>query len=153
MATRGAKPTPTALKILNGTRKDRIPKNEPTPQPGRPQPSEELTGPALAEWNRITAALEGMRILTTADAAALTLYALTYADAHRAARDLAKQGGVIVSVTGGIKLNPNWTILTQARALMLRILTEYGLTASSRSRVAAPSAAPADPLEAFLAGG
>ena len=52
MAKRGPKPQPTALKLLRGTRADRVNDAEPCPPPGEPAPPAYLDAEGLAEWGR-----------------------------------------------------------------------------------------------------
>jgi hypothetical protein len=60
---RGRKPQPTALKILKGTRADRINRNEPKKLDEKPQKSELLDAHGQAEWDRIVPKLEAMGVL------------------------------------------------------------------------------------------
>ena len=54
MGARGPKPTPTALRVLQGNRSKRaLPQNEPKPQRGLPSPPHYLDAYALEEWERL----------------------------------------------------------------------------------------------------
>ncbi|NLD95616.1 MAG: phage terminase small subunit P27 family, partial [Synergistaceae bacterium] len=77
MATRGRKPKPTALKLLEGDRgKGRRPlnKNEPIPPEGAIKCPSWLLPEAKKEWKRLAPALEAMRVLTVADLKAFEGY-------------------------------------------------------------------------------
>jgi P27 family predicted phage terminase small subunit len=78
MAIRGRKPTPTPLKILRGTRADRIPKAEPHAPAGRPKPPAHLDKVARAEWRRMVPILEKLGVLTQAEGGALAVYCVAY---------------------------------------------------------------------------
>lgn len=151
MSKRGPKPTPTPLKILRGTRKDRIPAAEPTPEPGRIEPPAALEGEAAKEWARIVPILEGMKVLTPADSMALALYCQAFARAVEAEATIRQTGMIIRTGLGGVKTNPAYAIAAAARAEMLKILAEFGCTPSSRSRIAAPAERVADELAEFTA--
>lgn len=153
MAKRGPKPKPTTLKLIEGTRADRVNRDEPRPALASPniEPPENLDGPALDEWRRMSRILSDMRVMTVADAAALRLYCEAYALHREATEAVRDQGMVTIAGSGGLKTNPHVTIANQARAIMLKILSEFGCTPSSRSRVQAlPNHDQVDPLDALI---
>ena len=82
MATRGRKPLPTAIKLLEGDRgKGRRPinKNEPTPSQENVKCPAWLMPEAKKEWKRLAPALMAMGILTDHD---LEAFAGFYRDAE-----------------------------------------------------------------------
>lgn len=128
MAKRGPKPKPTALKVLDGTRADRINDLEPVyPVPaGVPEPPEWLESYSKSLWRRLAPLLHGQGILTEADLPAFENLCDLYHRWRTYRDDLS------------------------ARKEYNRLLTEFGLTPSSRSRIKATDK-PKDDLEAFLA--
>ena len=79
MAIPGAKPKPTALKLLEGNPGKRpTNKNEPRPKVFVPKPPAHLTDAALLEWKRVSEQLAMLGILTTLDRAVLAGYCQAY---------------------------------------------------------------------------
>ena len=152
MARRGRKPKPTALKLLEGTRADRVNDREPAMPTGLPERPDYLAGPARAEWDRMIELLRSSGVLSRADGAALALYCQTYGRWREAEDNLALHGCVVEAVAGGAKTSPYVGIAHQCLALMHRLLVEFGLTPSSRSRIKSTVEKPKDALEEFLAG-
>jgi P27 family predicted phage terminase small subunit len=152
MARRGPKPKPTALKILEGVRADRINGDEPAPPAGVPERPAQLDGLAAEEWDRVAPVLASMRVLTSADVSALAVYCQAYAR-HAAALEAIAEHGIVVA-TGedgdGIKANPAAAIAARCEELMLRVLAEFGGTPSSRSGLKAAPEKTADKLGSFL---
>lgn len=150
MAKRGPKPKPTSLKLLSGTRPDRINQNEPEAPEGIPGPPEHLKGMALDQWHRIAPMLGRMRVLTPADAEALALYCTHFErwqEAEAAIRDI---GLLVETPAGGAKISPYYSIASQAMRECSKLLVEFGCTPSARSRVdATPDAKPSALSEYF----
>lgn len=154
---RGRKPKPTALKLLDGTRADRINTAEPSPAKGRPERPAHLDDVACAEWDRIVPQLEQLGVLSQVDGAALALYCGAFSEMLAAEASVREYGLLIDTgitaegATPGKKANPAVAIARQARAQLHRLLVEFGLTPSSRSRLKANTAErPRDALEEFL---
>ena len=75
MATRGRKPKPTALKLLEGNPGKRpLNANEPIPPQGEVKCPSWLLPEAKKEWKRLAPAMESMGILTLADEKAFAGY-------------------------------------------------------------------------------
>jgi phage terminase small subunit len=75
MGRRGPAPTPTSLKVLRGTRPDRVNLNEPRPIEGRPViPPAGLPPLAREEWDRVAPHLIAMGIVAEPDTAGLACY-------------------------------------------------------------------------------
>lgn len=151
MSRRGPKPKPTQIKLLEGTRPDRINRNEPAPPAGPPETPDHLDTIARAEWTRMAAVLATMRVLTPADGPALAIYCAAYAQWVAAEAKVQSQGMLTPQGTGSYKINPHVGIANQARTMMLKVLTEFGCTPSSRSRVAIDQDEKEDPIAKFLA--
>ena len=80
MATRGRKPKPTAMKILEGNPGKRpLNENEPVPPKGEIKSPAWLLPEAKKEWKRLAPSLEAMGVLTMADWTAFQGYCQAYA--------------------------------------------------------------------------
>ena len=84
MATRGRKPTPTAIKELEGNPGKRpLNSNEPKPDTTAPKCPKWLEPEAKKEWKRLSIEMERIGILTKVDMAAFAAYCQAYADGRR----------------------------------------------------------------------
>lgn len=132
---RGPKPTPTALKIVRGNPGKRaLPKDEPKPEAGADAP-DWLSPDAAAHWPLIARQLEDAQVLTVMDAPALALYCEAFARWKKANDHVLQHGQVIKSPTGVLKQSPYVLIANKAHDQMAKLLVEFGMTPSSRSRV------------------
>ena len=162
MAATGRPPKPVALKQLEGTyRPDRDP-GSPTVAAALPACPAHLPAEAKAEWERIGAELLAAGLVTEIDKAALTGYCTAWALAVTAAKHLQKEGSIKYDsgremvadpLTGkriSIQMRPPAWIRSpwlgeQRTALdqMAKFLREFGMSPSSRAKVAAvPADAP-----------
>jgi P27 family predicted phage terminase small subunit len=101
MATRGRKPTPTALKKLEGNPGKR-PLNNSEPKPDKKAPScpKWLEPEAKKEWRRLAKQMEALGILTEVDMAAFAGYCQAYAR-WKEAEEFITQHGTIVRTPSG----------------------------------------------------
>lgn len=150
MGKRGPKPKPTPLKILDGTRKDRVNSAEPKSPPGRPDPPPAVTADPVATeaWNRLLPLLEEMGVLSPIDGGALAVYCTAYSRWAEACEDIRLTGSVVATDNGG-RVNPYVRVAQEASATMLRVAAEFGGTPSSRSAIRTDKAR-VDPFEDFL---
>lgn len=138
MGQRGAAPKPTNLKILQGTyRKGRAPHHEATPPDGIPPCPEQLSDVARAEWDYIVPILLQHRLLTTVDGAILAAYCQARAD-WLEALEKVKAGRVQTTDTGYEAMRAWQTIYERAEKRMTTLAREFGLSASSRTRISVP---------------
>ena len=101
MATRGRKPTPTAIKELEGNPGKR-PMNsaEPKPEKKAPPCPKWLEPEAKKEWRRLSKQLEQIGVLTEVDQAAFASYCQAYAR-WKEAEEFITQHGTIVKTPSG----------------------------------------------------
>ena len=94
MATRGRKPKPTAVKVLEGNPEKR-PLNMfgPTPEKIVPECPNWLNDEAKAEWNRLVDKIVELGTLTEMDMAAFAGYCQSYAKWKEAEEFIEKQNG------------------------------------------------------------
>ena len=137
MGRRGPAPTPTAIKKLKGN-PGRRPLNEaePQPEPGVPDCPEHLDEVAQREWERLIPILRGMRVLTTADYIALGNLCQAYSTQIKAQKQLARSGLLYKTRSGYVQQSPLLGIITAQTTIVNNLLREFGLTPSSRTRVA-----------------
>ena len=133
---------PTHLKKLSGTLQPcRTNPNEPTPAVYLPTPPDWLSERAREYWGEIGAVLLAMRLTTIADGPALQL--LTEALAEWAeARQIVHQQGLTYTTTSKMgevipHPRPEVSMAADAWRRALRMLSEFGLTPASRSKVSA----------------
>ena len=151
MAKAGRRPKPTALKILEGTQRGK-PKREPAAPKGVPPVPERLkVDPiAMAKWTELADILTGMGVLTTGDGEALATLCEVHSAEQSCLLQLRAGGAVMHTDLGGVKPNPAGPLYRSLVAMKASLLSEFGLTPSSRTKLATPIEAPQDDLEAFF---
>jgi P27 family predicted phage terminase small subunit len=148
----GRRPKPTALKQLAGNPGKRA-VNHCEPQPsGIPDCPEHLDAEAKTEWQRISAELLTLGLLTSVDRAALAAYCASWSRWIAAEKNIAKFGAVIKAPSGYPIQSPFVSISNSALDLLRKFLIEFGLSPASRSRLSINPTPPADSFEAFMAG-
>lgn len=134
------KPKPTALKILAGNPGRRpLPQREPQYHPAIPQKPKWMGLYASEEWDRLTADMDGQRVLTKNDLGILVAICLAY-EQMRECLGIIKQLGRTYTVEdmGGnrhFKLRPEVVRFETALSQYKTFLVEVGFTPSSRSKV------------------
>lgn len=157
MATRGRKPKPTALKLLEGNPgKRQLNMNEPRfAQKMPPECPDWLEEEAQAEWDRLSETLFEMGILTDLDVAAFAAYCQAYARWREAEEFISKHGSIVKTKTGYWQQVPQVSIAHSNQKIMMQAAAEFGLTPSARSRIIAGNAKKeeVDEMEFLLTGG
>ena len=155
MATRGRKPKPTALKILEGNPGKR-PLNDKEPQPEKKAPRcpSWLEPEAKKEWKRMAKTLEAIGVLTQIDKAAFAGYCQAYARWKEAEEFLSKHGTIFKTPSGYIQQVPQVSIAQTYLKVMKDFCSEFGLTPASRTRIRVNTAETPtdDPMEELLRG-
>lgn len=152
MAKAGRRPKPTALRILEGTANRRPPSREPSAPKGVPPVPERLKvdAVALAKWEELAAILTQMGVLTTGDGEALATLCEVHSAEQSCLLQLRAGGAVMHTDLGGVKPNPAGPMYRSLVAMKASLLSEFGLTPSSRTKLATPIEKPQDDLEAFF---
>ena len=160
MATKGRKPLPTAIKLLEGDRgKGRRPinENEPVPPAGGVKCPTWLLPEAKKEWKRLASPLEAMGVLTMADLTAFAGYCQAYARWREAEEFITQHGSIFKTPSGYVQQVPQVSIAQQNMKLMQSFATEFGLTPACRARIVAANGKAGelndDPMEQLLKGG
>ncbi len=96
-----------------------------------------LSGEARKEWRRLGKRLIECGLFADVDAGALALYCRAWARRVEAEEQLTKYGTVIKAPSGFLVQSPYLAIANKAMDQMSRMLVEFGMSPSSRSRVSA----------------
>lgn len=135
---RGRKPKPTKLKKLAGNPGKR-PLNSgeaQLPVPDRPPYApRHLDYDAQREWRRMVRLLMELGLYTGLDYAALAMYCQVWSRWAQAERTLAGQALILTGAEGGMYQNPMLHVANKAWEQLRKILPEFGLSPSSRSRL------------------
>lgn len=157
MATRGRKPKPTALKLIEGNPgKHPINESEPKPPKGEIKCPAWLLPEAKKEWKRLASSLDAMGVLTKIDIAAFAGYCQAYARWKEAEEFITQHGSIFKTPSGYVQQVPQVSIAQQNLKIMQSFCTEFGLTPASRARIIAGGAngknGEEDPMERLLGG-
>lgn len=134
----GRKPIPTNLKVLRGTDQPcRINPNEPKPKADRIRPPFKLSKEARRHWTKLIKQLRDAKIVTEIDAHAAALYCESFATYCDAIEKVRLAGSVVKGKDGFPVRSPYLVVAERAHQQMRDLLTEFGMTPSSRTRVTA----------------
>ncbi|HRX08700.1 MAG TPA: phage terminase small subunit P27 family [Candidatus Limiplasma sp.] len=158
MATRGRKPKPTAIKMLEGNPGKRpLNVKEPTPPKGNMKCPVWLLPEAKREWKRLASPLEAMGVLTMVDLTAFAGYCQAYARWREAEEFITQHGSIFKTPSGYVQQVPQVSIAQQNLKIMQSFCTEFGLTPATRARIIAAGGKDdgmaEDPMEQLLKGG
>lgn len=147
MAKRGRTPKPVALKVLAGNPGHRpLTRREPQPVRGIPPRPDCLDRIARQEWERVTVELDLLGLVTRVDMAVLASYCQAFSRWYQA-ETLVQRKGLTLRTKGGlVKRRPELGIAHESMRLMAKFAAEFGLTPSSRLRLAVEPT-PRDPKD------
>lgn len=133
-------PIPTHLKLLRGN-PGRRPLNRNEPQPAIPaevpEPPPFLSDYAQAHWREKAPELHRLGLLTVLDLPAFGTYCAAYGHWQAAEEALVRGDGLTaVGSTGNRIVSPLWRVASEAARNVVRFGSEFGLTPSSRTKVA-----------------
>ena len=148
---RGRKPTPINLRLIKGNPGKRPIPEEPKPPPAVPDKPDWLDEEASKEWDRVVPQLMALGILSRLDRAILVAYCTAWSNVLRLSQELEDVGWWIPTGEGGRKRNPAAASFREACERLQKTAAEFGMTPSSRVRLAVPGAAEElDPLEELM---
>ena len=153
MATRGRKPKPTELKLLEGNPGKRpVNEKEPKPKKQAPRCPSWLEPEAKKEWKRMSKTLESIGVLTQVDGAAFAGYCQAYARWKEAEEFLTKHGTIFKTPSGYIQQVPQVSIAQTYLKVMKDFCSEFGLTPAARTRIQIDTEAgeTGDPMDDLL---
>ena len=132
----GRKPLPTRLKLVKGTlRKHRVRSDEPTPGTENVAPPGYMSKAARKQWEITCPQLLDAGVMTDMDVDALAMYCEAFARWRDANEQIKKHGPVVMAKSGFPVQSPYVAISNKAFDQMKSMLTEFGMTPSSRTRV------------------
>lgn len=107
---------------------------------GRPEPTPAVSVDpmSLEIWDRICDTLEGMEVLEVEDQTILESFVLNYSIMLQAVENIRENGITVAASRGGVRTNPACTLFTSSVATHKSLLSEFGLTPSSRAAMAIP---------------
>lgn len=151
----GPPKTPTHLALVKGNPSKRaVNKKEPKPPSGVPPVPKRLDKMGKYWFKRIGQELDAVGVMTTLDGKALELLIEAYTEYRQHCDVLTEEGYTYktVSATGEdiVKAHPAAVMKSDAWKRIRAMLSEFGMTPASRSKVGASGPAEADPLEEFL---
>lgn len=136
---RGRKPKPTHLKLLAGNRGKRpLNENEPKPERTVPDPPDHLDELARAKWDELAPRLNRLGLLTEIDGDALAMYCTAFSEFVENREKVQKHGSVVMTSKGNAVQSPYLGAANTAFEKMRKLLVEFGMTPSSRSRIEVP---------------
>lgn len=151
----GPPKTPTHLALVKGNPSKRaVNKKEPKPKSGVPPIPKHLDKMGKYWFKRIGEELDAVGVMTTLDGKALELLIEAYTEYRQHCDVLTEEGYTYktVSATGEniVKAHPAAVMKSDAWKRIRAMLSEFGMTPASRSKVGASGPSEADPLEEFL---
>lgn len=148
---------PTQLKVLQGTDQkcrlnDKEPKTDPVQEMKAPSYLNGVAKKAFAELVKLVGA-DGMNVLAESDKTAMAMLCDQYS-VYREARKEVRSLGLTYTSEGRagiqIKARPEVAIMNNAWDRVGKMLTEFGCTPASRSKVDELEKQGKDPFEEFL---
>jgi P27 family predicted phage terminase small subunit len=126
------------VRIREGMRGHRpLPANEPQPRQTPPKCPSHLNAAQKKEWKRLATLLMRMRVLTESDGDALEQLVVAIVAKREAEQVIASVGLMVPGSTGNEVLNPACKERDAAASQIRWWSTQFGLTPSARTRVAA----------------
>jgi len=133
---------PTKLKVLRGTaRSDRMPRNEPKPQPIAPSRPAGLSAAARRLWDELAPRLERLGLLTEVDGPMLEALCEAWARYQMAKRRWRRVVRTVDPVAGISTIRTAETLLDRAEQSVRHFAAEFGLSPSARAKLDVPNVA------------
>ena len=151
---RGPAKKPSAVLKKRGTfRRDRHSDDlEPATPPNLPAAPQHLTDAERAKWHEVGSKLVALGICSDLDGIALELLVTSYCGMVEATQELAHADLVVeVGESGCPMANPLVGIVGKRQQMLKWCLTQFGMTASSRTSIRLPEPQKIDPMQALLA--
>ena len=146
---KGRKPIPLRIKQLTGNPGKRKLPDEPQFADGAGPAPKHLSKEAKAEWRAMAPALEAAGLLKCVDRAALAAYCQAYGRWVQAERRINEDNMAVKAPSGYPMQNPWLSIANKSMEQMKAFLVEFGMTPSSRARVAPVAQPAADDFDTF----
>lgn len=150
MARPGPAPTPTHLKVIRGTRPDRINKAEPKPVASDPKCPTWLNAEGKKVWKRVAAQLKDMQLLFEADQDVLNAYVQAVVMHQEASKVVQREGITVPGRRDEFVKNPALQVVRDSATLIRMLAGELGLTPAARSRLKSENTEKAQDLDSLL---
>ena len=132
----GPRPLPVNVVRLRGSTDAQAAKHAvPEPEIAIPDAPADISDDGREVWITFARQLAGMRVVTRADFAALQMLCESWVRWKSATRTVTETGFMVRSPNGLPMQNPMLSVANKAQDQCLKILAEFGLTPSSRSRL------------------
>lgn len=132
----GRKPLPTHLKVVRGTlRPGRKNASEPKPKADNIRMPAGMSPLAKKHWVTVCKQLKDAQIMTNLDVPALAMYCEAYATWKDATDKITTIGAVVKGPNGYPVRSPYLMVAQKSFEQMRSMLTEFGMTPSSRSKI------------------
>ena len=141
---RGRKPTSDHLKLVKGTlRKDRVNADAPVADVDSPRPPGWLSRRAVEHFGVLRERIEGLSIASKTDTEMLALAAERLAEIEECDELITEHGRLIEAVVNkngdtSLRSNPAVAQKNEAMRHLQSLLSEFGLTPATRSKITAP---------------
>jgi len=89
----------------------------------------------LDEWDRVTAELENMGIMATADRGALVVYCEAWEEFVDLLAKVRQQGAVVYTDKGNAIQNPLLGAKNKAAERLLKTAAQFGMTPAARAKI------------------
>ncbi|WP_369115068.1 phage terminase small subunit P27 family [Edwardsiella tarda] len=151
----GPPKTPTHLRLVRGNPSKRaINKNEPTPPSGVPPTPKHFDKRGKYWFKRIGEELDAVGVMSTLDAKALELLVEAYSEYRHHCEVLDEEGYTYQTVSAAgekiVKAHPAAAMKADAWKRIRAMLSEFGMTPASRSKVEIKTPGSEDPFAEFL---
>ena len=148
MGQRGPQPTPTAILSARGSWRAKKRSGEPKPAVRRPRKPKHLADPAGKIFNEVSIVVEKLGVVSTADAIALEVLAVTLAR-WRALVPLLDRHGEFYAIDGktGNKIflpTPPAAAIAGIQKQLVTLLDRFGLSPAARARLVTGNAVARD---------
>ena len=150
---RGRKPLNAQERQERGTAGVKPREDVPDPVAGMPDCPDHVVGEARLEWDRMGAQLVKEGRMAYVYRSMLAQYCVAYGHWVEAERHLADEGLVQIAGNGRASPSPYFVIATRSWELLLKAVTELGISPGSASRVSvvSPASKPATALSLIQA--
>ena len=141
---KGRKPTSDHLKLVKGTlRKDRVNPSAPVADIDSPRPPAWLSRCAVEHFGVLRERIEGLSIASKTDTEMLALAAERLAEIEECDALIREHGRLIEAVVNkngdtSLRSNPAVAQKNEAMRHLQSLLSEFGLTPATRSKITAP---------------
>lgn len=132
---KGRKPTPVVLRLVKGNPGRRPIPEVPVLSSEIPEKPSHLSDAAAQEWDVVAPQLHEAGLLARVDRTALAAYCQAYGRWVEAEVALKTHGTLVKSPSGFPMVSPYLTVANKAMEQMTKMLIEFGMSPSSRSRV------------------